>query len=256
MSLIDSHSHIYLEQFDEDLEDAMGRARKMGIDQILMPNIDSGTIDRMNGLVSKYPGMCKPMLGLHPCSVKEGYRKELEIIEAGLRAGDYIAVGEIGIDLYWDKTTLDIQIEAFAFQIELAKELALPIVIHARDSFDEIFAVVDEMNDERLRGVFHCFTGSNEQAQKVIDYGGFKMGIGGVLTYKNAGLDKTMEHIDPMHIIVETDAPYLSPVPYRGKRNEPSYVVEVVKKLAEVWSLPYDDVCAITTANTKELFGL
>jgi TatD DNase family protein len=196
------------------------------------------------------------MMGLHPCSVKENYQRELGIIEQKLKDNKYVAIGEIGIDLHWDKSTLTWQEDAFRQQILWAKEMGLPIVIHARESFDEIFAVVDEMNDDRLTGIFHCFTGTPAQAEKIIDYGGFMLGLGGVLTYKNSGLAETIKNIDPGYVILETDAPYLSPVPYRGKRNEPSYMVEVAKRLALAWEISYDQVVSQSEENTKRIFSL
>lgn len=194
------------------------------------------------------------MMGLHPCSVKENYKEELELVEIELATGKYIAVGEIGLDLYWDKTTLNNQVDAFRTQIRWAKELGLPIVIHARDAFQEIFEVIDQLNDEKLFGIFHCFTGGREEAEKIIAYGGFKMGIGGVVTFKNGGLDKALADVPIDHLVLETDAPYISPAPNRGKRNEPAYLTFVVEKLAEIYSLSTAEVENITSKNALEIF--
>ena len=245
---------MYLEQFDEDRKACIDKALKQGVDKIFLPNIDSSTIDAMHSLCSDFPDNCFPMMGLHPCSVKESVEEELKIVEEHLRKGTYKAVGEIGMDLHWDTSFLEQQKHAFSQQIKWAKELKLPIVIHARKSFDEIFEIVDELNDDDLWGVFHCFTGSYEQAQKIIDYGGFKMGIGGVVTYKNSGLSETLAKIDLKHLVLETDAPYLTPVPFRGKRNETSYTFHIAEKLAEVYELPIIEIAKVTTENAHKIF--
>lgn len=254
--LIDSHTHIYLEQFHTDFEEMLQRAQKAGVKKFLLPNIDTKSIESVHSLADKNPEVFYPMMGLHPCSVKENYESELESIFGQFENREYIAVGEIGIDLYWDQSTLDIQRKAFRTQIRFAKKHNLPIVIHARDSFDEIFEVVDEENDENLRGVFHCFTGNAEQANHILSYGGFLLGIGGVLTFKNAGLDSVLKEINLKHIVVETDAPYLAPHPHRGKRNEPAYVKLVAQKLAEIHNTDLEEVSRITTANAKQMFNL
>lgn len=255
--LIDTHAHIYLPEFHEDMDAMLHRAKQAGIEQILLPNVDLESVPQLKALVKERPETCIGMMGLHPCSVKEDYREVLSQIEAELRSNkDYIAVGEIGIDLYWDKTLLQEQKEAFKIQINWAKELNLPIAIHARDSFDEIFEVLDETNDETLRGVLHCFTGNVEQAHRVLNYGGFKLGIGGVATFKNSGLDKTLAELSLDDLIVETDAPYLAPTPNRGKRNEPSYVRLVAQKLAQIYGETEAKIEEVTTLNAKQLFGL
>ena len=255
--LIDTHAHIYLPEFHEDMDAMLNRAKQAGIEQILLPNVDLESVPQLKALVKERPETCIGMMGLHPCSVKEDYREVLSQIEAELRSNkDYIAVGEIGIDLYWDKTLLQEQKEAFKIQINWAKELNLPIAIHARDSFDEIFEVLDETNDETLRGVLHCFTGNVEQAHRVLNYGGFKLGIGGVATFKNSGLDKTLAELSLDDLIVETDAPYLAPTPNRGKRNEPSYVRLVAQKLAQIYGESEAKIEEVTTLNEKQLFGL
>ena len=196
------------------------------------------------------------MTGLHPCSVKDNYKEELGHVKKQLDSGKYIAVGEIGIDLYWDKTTLGIQQEAFATQINWAKEMGLPIVIHTRDSFNEIFEVVDELNDDKLFGIFHCFNGTLKQAQKIIEYGGFKMGIGGVVTFKNAGVDKVVKQLDLKHLVLETDSPYLTPTPHRGKRNESAYTRIIADKLSDLFEKPIEEIAEITTDNSKAVFGV
>lgn len=256
MTIIDSHCHLYLPEFDEDLEAVMQRAADAGVEKFFLPNIDSTTIDAMNSLVRNFPDKCIPMMGLHPTSVKENFREELEIVETELSSGKYVAVGEIGIDLYWDKTFFPQQKEAFEFQIELAKKSNLPIVIHARDSFREIFEVIDRLNDESLSGIFHCFTGSLEDARRIMSYGGFMMGIGGVVTFKNGGLDKFLGEVPIENIVLETDSPYLAPVPNRGKRNESAYLKEVVRKLADIYNLDEDEIADMTTANSLKIFNM
>ncbi|MEM9050554.1 MAG: TatD family hydrolase [Bacteroidota bacterium] len=256
MKIIDTHSHMYLEQFDSDRDECMKRALKQGVALTLLPNIDSASIVSLKQTVKDYPDQCLGMMGLHPCSVKNDFKKELAIIKEELVSGDYVAVGEIGIDLYWDKSTLDIQIEAFIEQIAWAKELNLPIVIHARDSFQEIFDVMDEVHDSSLRGVFHCFTGSVEQAKKALSYDGFYLGIGGVATFKNSGLDKVLSEIGIERLMLETDAPYLTPHPFRGKRNETSYTRIVAEKLSSIFEKELEEIANITTINAKKLFNL
>jgi TatD DNase family protein len=206
-------------------------------------------------LVDIYPENCFAMLGLHPCDVKENWQDELKVIKEAIPAHKIYAIGEIGIDLYWDKSTLDIQVEAFKIQIGWAKELKLPIVIHCRNSFDEVFQVLQEEQDENLRGILHCFTGNLEQANKLIDMG-FYLGIGGVVTYKNSGLDKVVERVDLKHIVLETDSPYLTPVPFRGKPNESSYLTYVAAKVADLHQMPVEQVAEITTENSKMIFGV
>lgn len=256
MKFIDTHSHMYLKDFDEDRIDCMNNAMDKGVQLTLLPNIDSESIPQVQKMLEEYPNQCLGMMGLHPCSVKENYKDELDTIRKELDKNEYIAVGEIGIDLYWDKSTLDIQIEAFKEQISWAKELDLPIVIHARDSFDEIFAVLDEENDDRLKGVFHCFTGNTEQAKKALSYDGFYLGIGGVATFKNSGLDKVLKEVGFQRLMLETDAPYLTPHPYRGKRNETAYTRLVAEKLATIFEMDLEDVAVETTRNAIQLFKL
>lgn len=256
MYLIDTHSHIYQPAFDEDTDAMMQRALEAGVKKILLPNIDIESVECVHRLCDAYPEVCYPMMGLHPCDVKENYKEVLDTLYTNFAKRKYVAVGEIGIDLYWDKTTLPYQIEAFKIQINWAKELQLPIVIHARESFDEIFAVLDEVNDDRLTGVFHCFTGMIEQAQKVIAYNGFIMGIGGVLTYEKSGLDKVVAELPMEYLVLETDSPYLTPKPHRGKRNESANTRIVAEKLAQVKNTSLDEVMRITTENAERMFGV
>jgi len=257
MQFIDTHSHLYSSQFDEDRTQAINDAISVGVSTILLPNISSEYTKGMLDLCDKFPKNCFPMMGLHPCDVNEDTIKaELLHVEQELAKGKYIAVGEIGLDLYWDKTKLEIQKKAFIHQIELAKKYKLPIAIHVRDSFIEAIEIIEKLNNENLRGVFHCFTGRVEDAQRVINLGGFYLGIGGVLTFKNSGLDKTIASIQLKHLILETDAPYLAPTPFRGKRNESKYIVNIAGKLAEIHQIDIEDVAKITTLNAKKLFGL
>lgn len=256
MILTDTHTHLYSEQFKDDIDEVVQKAIKLGITRFFLPNIDSGYTNALLALAKKYPDNMFPMLGLHPCSVKADYQQELEHVEKMLSEHQVVAIGEIGIDLYWDKTFFKEQQAAFRYQIRLAKANNLPFVIHCRDAFDEIFEILDEENDENMRGIFHCFTGNLEQAQKIINYGGFKLGIGGVVTFKNAGLDKVVEQISLEHLVLETDAPYLAPVPYRGKRNESAYLIEIATKIASLKQVSLEEVASITTKNSIEVFGV
>lgn len=256
MILTDTHTHLYSEQFKEDIDEVVRKAINLGISRFFLPNIDSGYTNALLALAKKYPDNMFPMMGLHPCSVKADYQQELEHVEKMLSAHQVVAIGEIGIDLYWDKTFLKEQQAAFRYQIRLAKANNLPFVIHCRDAFDEIFEILDEENDENMRGIFHCFIGNLEQAQKIINYGGFKLGIGGVVTFKNAGLDKVVEQLDLAHLVLETDAPYLAPVPYRGKRNESTYLIEIATKIASLKQVSLEEVASITTKNSIEVFGV
>lgn len=252
--LVDTHAHLYADQFAEDREEMLRRAFNNGVDRIYLPNIDSDSIESMFALEEKFPDQCFAMMGLHPCSVKENYKEELAIVKKWLDTRPFKAVGEIGIDLYWDKTFLEAQKEAFRMQIEWAKELELPIVIHARESLDIIIDMVRSLKDDRLRGIFHCFTGSIEQAQSVMNIGDFMMGLGGVLTFKNSGLDAVVKEIPMDYLVLETDAPYLSPTPYRGKRNESSYIRLVAEKLASIKEIGLDEVGQKTSRNADQIF--
>lgn len=253
---IDTHTHLFTDQFDEDRDTIVKKAIAVGVEKLLLPNIDETSIDALHALALKYPDTCYPMMGLHPGSVDEKWKEKLAIIEQNLFSNKYIAVGEIGMDLYWDTTFQKEQEEVFLQHIKWAKELKLPIVIHAREAFQEIFDIVDQINESNLSGVFHCFTGTYEQAQHILNYGGFKLGIGGVLTYKKAELDKVIEKIAIEHLVLETDSPYLPPVPFRGKRNESSYLVHIAQRLAEVYQISLQEVEKITTQNAKEVFNL
>jgi TatD DNase family protein len=254
MQITDTHSHIYLPEFEADRAEMLLRAEKEGVNKILMPAIDSSTHQQMLDLENLNPAQCIAMMGLHPCSVKQNFKDELAIIKNYLGQRSFVAVGEIGLDFYWDKTFTKEQFEAFHQQIEWALEIDRPIVIHSRNSTDECIQVAKEHQKGKLKGVFHCFSGNAEQAKQVIDLG-FYLGIGGVLTYKNSGLDKVMEHVDMKYIVLETDAPYLTPVPFRGKRNEPAFIKYVVEKLAMIKSITVEEVAAITTSNAEALFG-
>ncbi|MAO71433.1 MAG: hydrolase TatD [Flavobacteriales bacterium] len=257
MNFIDTHTHLYSNKFTNDRNDVINNAIQSGVLKMFLPNISSEYTNSMLELCKKFPENCFPMMGLHPCDVKiQSMEKELLHVEEMLQKEKFIAVGEIGLDLYWDKSTLDIQKESFRFQIELAKKYKLPIVIHVRDSFSEAIEIVEELNDENLSGVFHCFTGDNEQANRVIDLQNFFLGIGGVLTFKNSGLDKTISQIDIKHLLLETDAPYLTPSPYRGKRNESKYIVNIAEKLAEIKGISINEVGELTTKNARNLFKL
>jgi len=233
----------------------MQRCFDNDIQRLFLPNVDVESIQKVFGLTTAYPANCYPMLGLHPCSVKAGWEDELNAIMNALGDHKIYAIGEIGIDLYWEKTTLPEQVLAFKKQINWAKSLKLPIVIHCRDAFNEVFEVLEQEKDDDLRGILHCFTGTMEHAEKAIALG-FYLGIGGVVTYKNAGLDKILPQIDLKHIVLETDSPYLSPVPYRGKPNESSYLIYVAQKVAELHRVSIETVANITTANSKLIFGV
>jgi TatD DNase family protein len=255
MILTDTHTHLYSEQFNDDIDTVIQNCIEKGITRLFLPNIDATSIDGMMNLGADYPDNCFPMMGLHPTSVGENYKEELAIMEQWLSKQKFCAIGEIGIDLYWDKTLLKQQQDAFRTQINWAKERDLPFVIHCRDAFDEIFEILDELNDDKMRGIFHCFTGTLEQANHIINYGDFKIGIGGVVTFKNSGLDKVIEQIDIKHLVLETDSPYLAPTPFRGKRNESSYLLGIAEKVADIYSISIEEVAEITTTNSIEIFG-
>ncbi len=251
--MIDTHSHIYLPHFDNDRADIIKRAKDSGVEAILLPNIDKSTIEPLRQLCYDYQGYCFPMTGLHPTNVDKDYKSQLTIIEKQLLKNDIIGIGETGIDLYWDKTYIKEQISAFEYQLRLAKETNLPIVIHARESFDTIFKVLDNFGGELPRGVFHCFTGNTKEAKRVIDYG-MLLGIGGVVTFKNGGLGEIVKTVSLKNIILETDSPYLAPSPHRGKRNEPSYLSLILKKIAELRNDSTENIDMQTTDNAKSLF--
>ena len=255
MDLIDTHSHIYLPDFDEDRQLMMERAENEGIRTILMPAIDAGTHEKMIAREMESKGKHLSMMGLHPCSVRDNYEMELGTVRKYLEERKFVAIGEIGLDFYWDLSFKEQQVEAFQKQISWALELDLPIVIHSRNSIDECIRVVEENQDGRLRGVFHCFSGNIDQAKKIMGLG-FFLGIGGVITFKNGGLDKVMADLPLHQVVLETDAPYLAPVPFRGKRNEPSYLKYVVQKLADIKKMHPDEIAQLTTENAKALFRL
>jgi TatD DNase family protein len=255
MQLIDTHTHIYLPQFDEDRDQAVSRAIKNNVVKLLMPNIDADSVHDMIAVENRFPGICYSMIGLHPTSVKEDFEGQLEEMENMTLNHRFYAVGEIGIDLYWDKSHLEEQIKAFNHQIEFALEKELPIVIHARDSFSEIFKIIDYYIGSGLRGVFHAFSGSSDDAKTVIGMG-LKLGIGGVVTFKNSGLDGIVKEAGIENIILETDSPYLAPVPYRGKRNESSYLSLINDKVAGILELSNEETARITYNNSVQLFGL
>jgi TatD DNase family protein len=253
---IDTHAHLYAEEFEGDREEMIQRALDNGVKKLYLPNIDHTTIEGMLALEEKYEGKCFPMMGLHPCYVKENYKEELNIVREWLDKRSFCAIGEIGIDLHWDKTFIEEQKEAFRIQINWAKEFKRPIVIHARNSMDQIMEIVEEENDDNLTGIFHCFSGDENHAKRVLELGGFYLGVGGVVTFKNSGntLRSVLEQVDMENIVLETDAPYLSPVPYRGKRNESSYIPLVAERLSALKGLTIDEVGTITTNNAEKLF--
>ena len=253
--ITDTHTHLYSEQFDEDRTEMIQRAKDAGVTRLFIPAIDSSYTDSMFNLENNFKDDVFLMMGLHPTSVKENYKDELAHVKEWINKRDFIAIGEIGIDLYWDKTFLPQQQDAFRTQIQWAKEKKLPIVIHCRDAFDEIFEVLETEKSDDLFGIFHCFTGTFEQAQKAISYN-MKLGIGGVVTFKNGKIDKFLNEIDIKHIVLETDSPYLAPTPYRGKRNESSYITQVVEKLAAIYGLTFQEISEITTQNSNHIFGV
>ncbi|MFN4144215.1 MAG: TatD family hydrolase [Runella sp.] len=250
--MIETHAHIYDDAFDTDRPQMLQRAFEAGVTQIWMPNCDSHTIAPMLALAEAYPQVCLPMIGLHPTYVKADFEQELELIETELKKSNFIAIGEIGMDLYWDKTFVEQQKEAFLIQCQWALKYGLWIDIHSRNAFWEIVELIERVADSRLRGIFHCFTGTLEEAQKAIELG-FKLGIGGVATFKNGGLDKVLPHIDIKHIVIETDSPYLAPVPHRGKRNEVSYVSLVAQRVADLMQMPLEKLIEQTTQNAVQL---
>ena len=253
--LIDTHSHIYSDDFSHDLDDVVQNAYNNNVKKIILPNINSGTVKRLLDLADSYPHLCFPLMGLHPTSVAPDYKEELEAMEYWLDKRKFYGIGEIGIDLYWDKTYVKEQTDAFRYQVQLAKSKQLPIVIHLRNSFDEVYNVIKEEQDGSLKGIFHCFSGDESEAKKIINLG-FLLGIGGVLTFKNSRLDEVVENFGLENLVLETDAPYLAPVPKRGRRNESAYLVYIAQKLAEIYAVPVEKVAEITSANARSLFGI
>lgn len=255
MLFTDTHTHLYADEFSPDCDLLISEAIANGVQRFFLPNIDSTSVDGLTQLAEKYPSNCFPMMGLHPCSVKENWQEELNLVEKLLGEHRYVAVGEIGMDLFWDKTFVKEQEIVFKRQVELANHYNLPLSIHSRDSFEEIYHILLSTKKEMPCGVFHCFTGNIEQAKRAIDLG-FYLGIGGVVTFKNSGLDKVIAEIPLQHLVLETDAPYLAPVPFRGKRNLPVYIIKVAEKIAEIKNVPLEEVARVTTQNTKIIFGV
>jgi TatD DNase family protein len=255
MNLIDTHTHLYLPEFDSDRDEAVKRALNGGVTRLLMPNIDIDSVDRMLWVESRYPDICCSMIGLHPTSVKEDYLSQLSDLERLFNDHRYVAIGEIGIDLYWDKTFIKEQIIAFGRQVSFALERNLPVVVHSRDSFEEVFSVLNQFSGTGLKGVLHAFTGGIPEMNKALNLG-FKLGIGGIVTFKNSGLDKIVSLAGVQNIILETDSPYLAPVPYRGKRNESLYICIINKKIADITGLSEEKVAEVTFSNSCELFNL
>ena len=257
MTFIDTHTHLYLTEFKNDIDQVIKDAIESGVTKLLLPNIDSSTTESMLNLSKKYPDNCFPMIGIHPCSVKEeSIKSELMHLEMMLLENKFLAIGEIGLDLYWEKTSLSLQQEIFTHQIELAIKYELPIVIHVREAFDEAIKIVEKLNCDKLSGVFHCFTGNEVDAKRIIELENFYLGVGGVLTFKNSGLDKVMKTIPLNNILLETDSPYLAPTPFRGKRNESKYIVNIAKKLALIKDIEINTVRDITTLNANNLFKI
>jgi TatD DNase family protein len=256
MEFIDTHAHLYTEEFDADRLEVLERAREVGVTRMILPAIDSKSHQAMIEMAKAHPTELYPLIGLHPTSVKDDYIQELAVVENYLSERSFFhGIGEIGIDLYWDKTHYKQQVDAFKKQVNWAKELKLPIVIHTRDSFNEVYQILEPMVNDDLTGIFHCFGGTVEEAEKITAMG-FKLGIGGVLTFKNSKLDEVIHQIDINHIVLETDSPYLAPVPFRGKRNESSYLIRVAEKLAGVYNLSVKEVAQITTKNALRVFQI
>jgi TatD DNase family protein len=255
MKFVDTHTHLFLPEFEKDRKEVIKRAVNRGVTKMLLPNVDSSTIKPLLTMANEFPDHCLPMMGLHPTSVKENYEEELDRVKSSLTLENIVAIGETGIDLYWDKTYLDLQIIAFETQLIWAEEMRKPVVIHVRNSFEEVFEVLEKKKRPNLTGVFHCFSGNTEQAKRAINLG-FYLGIGGVVTFKNSGLDKVIENICLSKILLETDSPYLAPVPHRGLRNESSYIEIVAEKIAEIKNVSTQSVASVTTENAEKLFNL
>ena len=255
MKLIDTHTHLYLKEFDSDIDQVVNKSKELGINKFIFPSIHSKYNKRMIDAYNNDRSIFNIMAGLHPAYVSNNNDKEIDLVVENLKNYDCVAVGEIGIDLYWEKKFLDQQKLVFEKQIELALNYNLPIVIHCRDAFDHIYQILLKFSDKNLQGVFHCFTGNEEQARKIIDLN-FKLGVGGIVTFKNGGLDKFLNKIDLKNIVLETDSPYLAPTPYRGKRNESSYLIHIIDKLSDIYNVESDEIASVTTNNAKELFNL
>jgi TatD DNase family protein len=253
MNFIDTHAHIYVEQFESDVNEVIRRAMKASVGKIFLPNIDSDSIEAMIRLEKDYPGYCFSMIGLHPCSIRENLDGEIKMMESWLEKRKFTAIGETGTDLYWDKSFFEQQVESLEIHISWAKQYDLPIILHSRNSLDETLSIIERNYDERLRGIFHCFTGNIEQAERIMDLN-FLMGIGGVLTFKNSKLDQTIEKLPLSHLVLETDSPYLSPHPYRGKRNEPGHIPLIAQKMVEIFGLTIEEIAKITSENAEKTF--
>lgn len=257
MNFIDTHTHLFASEFKDDIDIVVKNAINSGVSKMLLPNIDSSTTNNMLQLCNKYPQHCFPMIGLHPCSVKkDNIDKEILHVEEMLNKNKFIAIGEIGLDLFWDKSTLSYQKVAFESQIKLAKKYQLPIVIHVRDSFNEAIEIVEKLNNENLSGVFHCFTGNIQEAERIINLQNFYLGIGGVVTFKNGGINKIINQISLDNIILETDSPYLTPTPFRGKRNESKYLVNIAQKMSEIYEIDINEIANKTSSNAINLFKI
>lgn len=253
--LIDTHAHIYSEDFLHDIDDVLKRAYDNDVKKIILPNIDSGSVKRLLDLTDAYPHLCFPLLGIHPTSIAADYREELEAVEYWLGKRKFYGIGEIGIDLYWDRSYYNEQQDAFRYQLKLAKANQLPVVIHVRDSFEETYEIVKQEQDGNLKGIFHCFSGNETEATKIIDLG-FMLGIGGVVTFNNSNLGDVLKNVPLQHLVLETDAPYLTPVPKRGKRNESAYLVYVAQTLAKIYDMPVNEIAEITSENARNLFNI
>lgn len=253
--LIDTHSHIYLEDYNHDIDEVMRNAYQNDVKKIILPNIDTGSVKRLLDLSNSYPHLCFPLIGLHPTSVTADYKEELSFVDYWLEKQKFYGIGEIGIDLYWENKFILEQKEVFRYQLKLAKMKELPVVIHVRNSFNEVYEIISEEQDGTLRGIFHCFSGSESEAEKIIGLG-FLLGIGGVVTFKNGNLSEVLKKIDLDYVVLETDSPYLAPVPKRGMRNESSYLVYIAQKISEIYSIPVGQVAEKTTSNARKIFGI
>lgn len=255
MELIDTHSHLFTKHFSNDLAEVVGRARAAGLVKVLLPNIDASTMAAVHATAATDPSLFGTMMGLHPCDVREDWQVEIEAIRTELFRGGHVAVGEIGLDMYWDKTTIGRQTEAFVMQLRWAKEMGLPVAVHCRDAYSQVIESIGAEQDGSLQGVLHCFTGNIDQAKSILDLG-FYLGIGGVVTYRNGGLDAILPHIPLDRLLLETDSPYLAPVPHRGKRNESAYMIYVAQRVADILGTTTEEVARVTTANARRLFRL
>lgn len=255
MQFIDTHTHLYLEEFNQDRTETILASINAGVTRMMLPNIDSTSIGSLLNLVDEFPANCLPMIGLHPTSVKANYLDELAIVEHWISERKFYAIGECGIDLYWDKTYAIEQEFVFRHHIDLARTFDLPLIVHIRESFNEVIEILKDVDKSDLRGIFHCFSGSVEQARQAIKYG-FSLGLGGVITFKNNKMQETLKHIELEHLVLETDAPFLAPMPYRGKRNEPAYIPLIAQKVAEIKGISLEEVAAATTSNAERIFNI